>query len=88
MLFLPTSSTRYLCRAFLDHLPRITTTQVYHYHHVRFLTNFSTDMADTERKSNVKLNALIDIERTVQKQWDEKKVFEMDALSSTADDTR
>jgi len=44
-------------------------------------------MADTERKSNVKLNALIEIETAVQKQWNDEKVFEMEALKPADEDT-
>lgn len=34
---------------------------------------------ELERKSNVKLNVLLDIEKSVQKQWYDNDIFEVDA---------
>lgn len=42
---------------------------------------------DLQRKSNVKLNTLLDIETTIQKEWDQNKVFEVDAIKPGEEDT-
>jgi len=43
--------------------------------------------ADLGRRSNVKLNTLLDIEATIQKKWEEEKTFEIDALEPNQKDT-
>lgn len=50
---------------------------------IRSLSIFSVlrgvKMTELERKSNVKLNVLLDIEKSVQKQWYDNDIFEVDA---------
>ncbi|XP_047126079.1 leucine--tRNA ligase, cytoplasmic isoform X1 [Hydra vulgaris] len=50
----------------------------------RLVKSFHFNMSELERKSNIKLNSLLEIELKVQKQWSENKVFEVDAPQSVS----
>ena len=40
---------------------------------------FSTINQELERKSNAKLNTLLEIETAVQKKWEDERIFEVEA---------